>query len=128
MWADADAERVEQADDVVGHVAQQIRRRDRLALHRRHERGLDIGDSGVGEPGRLADVAVVEADHVVAATGEGGAEVVVPGDHLRRQAHDENQRRRRRVAEGIEAELDPVRLGASGGRALFGWHSRVSRI
>ena len=63
---------------------------------------------GVGDLGRAADVAVVEADDAVAAVGEEAAEALVPGDHLRRQAHHEEERRAVGLAHLLVAELDPV--------------------
>ena len=54
----------------------------------------------------MADVAVVEAHDVKARAGELAAEVLVPGDHLRAQAHDQQRGRVGRVAEGLVAEGD----------------------
>jgi hypothetical protein len=56
---------------------------------------------------RAADVAVVEADDAKARVDELAAEVHVPRDHLRAEAHDQQQRRVRRVAERVVAEADP---------------------
>ncbi len=56
-----------------------------------------------------ADVAVVEADDAEAAVGEQAAETVEPGDHLRRQAHHEDQRLAVGLADLLITELDPVR-------------------
>src|SRR5204863_8166348 len=55
------------------------------------------------------------ADHAVAARRERRAEVVVPEDHLRRQAHDEEEWAALRRAEGLVRDLDAV--GARGGHA-----------
>ncbi len=74
--------------------------------HARHPGGLDLG--------RAADVAVVEADDAEAALGQHPAELLVPGDHLRRQAHHQQQRLPVGVAHLLVAELDPV-----GGRELL---------
>src|SRR5206468_3427294 len=51
----------------------------------------------------------------VAAGRERRAEVVVPEDHLRRQAHDEEEWAALRRAEGLVRDLDAV--GARGGHA-----------
>ncbi len=56
----------------------------------------------------MADVAVVEADHPVAARPELGAEGLVPVDHLGGEAHDQQHRLARRVAELLVGDLDPV--------------------
>ena len=66
----------------------------------RHPGRLDLG--------RAADVAVVEADDAEAALGQQRAEALVPGDHLRRQAHHQQQRLAVGVAHLLVAELDPV--------------------
>jgi hypothetical protein len=50
----------------------------------------------------------VIADDEEAAPGELLAEVIPPGDHLRPEAHDQQQRRVGAVAERLVAELDPV--------------------
>ena len=55
---------------------------------------------------RAADVAVVVADHEEAALGQLRAEVVVPGDHLRAEAHDQQHRRVARVPEGLVTDVD----------------------
>jgi hypothetical protein len=57
-----------------------------------------------------------------------GAELLVPGDHLRRQAHDQDHRRRLRVAEGVVAQLYPV--GPEEGRcgASFDLHMKGCRV
>ncbi|MBE7451417.1 MAG: hypothetical protein HS111_21720 [Kofleriaceae bacterium] len=44
------------------------------------------------EAGRLADVAVVEADDAMAARGQARAQALVPEDALGADAHDEHQR------------------------------------
>ncbi len=55
------------------------------------------------------DVAVVEAHDVVAAGGQVLAELVRPGEHLRAQPHDQQQRRLPQLAEGLVRDLDAVR-------------------
>ena len=54
--------------------------------------------------GRSPDVAVVEAHDVEAARRELAAEVLVPGDHLGAQAHDQQGGRVGVLAEGLIAE------------------------
>src|SRR5271157_5450400 len=58
--------------------------------------------------GGAADVAIVEADHVQLARGELFAEVVLPGDHLCAQPHDQQHRRIGGVAKGLVAEGYPT--------------------
>ena len=60
-----DAERVEQADGVVGHVVERVRRL-RIAA----ERGGDVRQARRLHLGGQAEVAVVEADDVEAALDE----------------------------------------------------------
>ena len=59
----------------------------------------------------MADVAVVEADHPVAALAQQPAEGLVPVDHLGRQAHDQQHRLPVGLAELVVGELDPVGRG-----------------
>ena len=86
-----DAVRVEHAHGVRGHVVQGVGRR------------ADF------ETGRLARVAVVVADHVPPAVDDRLDEVLLPVDALRARAHDEEQRRVRRVAEVLGPDVDAVR-------------------
>ena len=79
---------------------------------------------GVGravEVGRAADVAVVVPDHEEAAARELGAEVVLVGDHLRAEAHDQQHRGVGRVAEGLVTDVDVA--DAAGG---LGHHLRLT--
>ena len=64
---------------------------------------------GAVEVAGAADVAVVEADDAEAALGEQAAEALVPGDHLRRQPHHQDQRLAVGLAHLLVTELDPVR-------------------
>jgi orotidine-5'-phosphate decarboxylase len=97
-----DFELIHQADRVRGHVRQRVARGDGVAqkLQERRRRSLQVG--------RAADVAVVKAHHVQAARRKLCAEVLLPGDHLRAEAHDQQRRRIGRVAEGLVAEGDPL--------------------
>src|SRR5690349_17622872 len=54
----------------------------------------------------MADVAVVETNDEKAARGQLAAEVLMPGDHLRAEAHDQQHRRVSGVAESLVAEGD----------------------
>src|SRR5207237_8067816 len=54
--------------------------------------------------GGAPDVAVVKAHHVQAASRELAAEALLPRDHLRAEAHDQQGRRVRLLAEGLIAE------------------------
>ena len=100
-WAGAMSELAEQAGGVLRHV------RERVLLRpgsRRAQHLLGDRRRAEVEVGGAADVAVVEADDVEATLGELCAEVLVPGDHLRRQAHDQQDRGVVGVAEGLVAE------------------------
>ena len=102
-----DAEVVEHADAVVGHVAEGVGRARLVA----QEELLDGRRAVVLEVGRAADVAVVVADDEVAAGGELLAERVGPAEHLRAEAHHQQHRRVRRVPERLEADLEVVADG-----------------
>ncbi len=115
-----DVQVVEQGGGVSRHVAQLVGRGDRLALHLLHGQGGEVDRDGFAQVGGAADVAVVEADNVEAAHREPGAEIVVPQNHLRAEAHNEQQRRRLRVAERVVAEGDAVG-GCVGFRGVSGW-------
>ena len=103
-----DPEGVEHADGVICHVGEGIGRLDWPAGHGIFEHGLHVGDSGPVEPGRQADVTVVEPDHVVAGIGELATEFLGPHDHLGTQAHDQEHRRIRRVAELLDLDVQSV--------------------
>ena len=103
-----DFECIEQASAVGRHVAQSVGSSDRLAHERLAEQSHQVGCTVLGKPGRTTDVAVVEADDEVAARGELLAERLVPGDHLRRQSHDEQQRWGCAFSEGIVTKLNAV--------------------
>ena len=105
-----DPEGVEHADGIVRHVGERVGRFDRLACHGCAEQGHHVGLAGLVEPGRQADITVVEPDHVVARTGEESAEVFGPHDQLGAQAHDQEHRRIRRVAELLDLDVDSVGL------------------
>jgi hypothetical protein len=110
-----DAEVIEHADAVAGHVGERVGRAAvTLEQLQQARRGLVL------EMRRAADVAVVVADHVEPALGQLPAEVVVVGDHLGAEAHDQQHRRVPGIAEGLEADLDVAHAGkrlGHGGRA-----------
>ncbi len=56
----------------------------------------------------MADVAVVEADDAEAALGQHGAELLLPAEHLHRQAHDQDQRLAVGIADLLVGDLDAV--------------------
>ena len=68
--------------------------------------------TGALDLGRQARVAVVEADHVEAALGEQLAQLAVPVDELHPEAHHEEERLVRRVADRLVDELDLADLCA----------------
>ena len=103
------AQRIEHADRIGRHVLQQIGRQNALAAHRlaeggRHRIGRDADLAG------FADVAIVEADDVVAARRQRLAEGLVPDDHLRAQPHDQQQGGICRPPEGLAADVDAIGL------------------
>src|SRR5260370_30364730 len=101
-----DAQIVKYPDRVVGQVFQLVCR-----LRVAAERCGHVGKAGVLHPGGQAAVPVVEADEVESPRGELGAEVVIPADHLRAKARDQEQRPVAGRLECLVLELDPVRLG-----------------
>ncbi len=109
-----DSEMIEQSDRIGGHVAQRIGRIDLLALHLLLDEVGEIDLHGDIDARGAADVAIVEAHDVKAARGDLLAEAVVPQDHLRAEAHDEQHCRLGPVAERAVAKLHAV-----GGRELF---------
>lgn len=95
------------------------------------EQGDGVGDQVVRRvPGRArlvrdgpAGVAVVLADDESRTAREALAKPALPPEHRRRQTHNEQDRRARRVAERLNAEVDAV--GAHD--RLVGLHPVVSR-
>ena len=73
-----DPQCVQETDRVLRHVAQQIGSPDRLACRSRYQSARHVWHAGRVEAGRQSGVAVVEADHVIAARGELGAELRRP--------------------------------------------------
>ena len=86
-----------------------------------------VGAGAPREDRRAPDVAVVVADDVEAAPGEVRAEVLVPAEHLRPQAHDEQQGGVGGIAEGLEAELDVADAAEALGHANEASRSRGGR-
>ena len=104
-----DAENVEQAHGVGGHVAERIGGR-RLGV--RVESSDDARD--VGRPGGVqmlaqTDVAVVEPDHTKSALNEAIDELVGPARHLRAKAHDQQYGLRPFVTPALVLDADSVR-------------------
>ncbi len=86
-----DAERVHQPDGVGRHVTERVRRGDRLAEQLLLDQRRQIRDRELLHLRRQADVAIVEPNHPKTSICELCAECLVPGDHLRRQTHDQHQ-------------------------------------
>jgi hypothetical protein len=105
-----DVQRVEEPDGVVGHVVQRVGHVADPAGGQLERPGWRDGV----EARRAPDVPVVEPDHEEAAVGQAGAELLVPGDHLRPQPHHEQDGLIGRVPEGLVAEGDV----SDGGEAL----------
>jgi hypothetical protein len=75
---------VEEAEGVVGQVGQGVRHAHPAAGRGPEERGSSHPADAAA---RAAGIAVVEADHVEAATGEHPAQLVVPPGHGPAQPH-----------------------------------------
>ena len=103
----ADAEGVQQAHGIVGHVVEPVRRLRVAAERCRH-----VGVAGVLHIRRQAGVPVVEADDAESAIRQLRAKVVVPADHLSSQAHDQQKRLAGGVSERLVLELDSIPLGS----------------
>ena len=96
-----DVQGVEQAGGVVGHVGE----------------GVAAGGELLGEP----DVAVVEADDVVAAVGELLAELLVPAEHVCTETLDQHHRGVVGIAERVVVQRHPM---GGGGRG----HDRLQEV
>ncbi|HEY7881914.1 MAG TPA: hypothetical protein VID31_13750 [Streptosporangiaceae bacterium] len=95
---------IDEPGHIRGHVADRVRRRpaphDDVSQARRRQ---------IPQVGRSAHIPVVEPDDEKTAPGQTCAQLVRPGDHLRRQAHDQHDRRRARVPELLIRQLDVIR-------------------
>ena len=110
-----DAERVEEADRIAGHVVQRIRR-----VSRTTEQRHDVGRPERVELGGEADIAVVEPRHPESATCDQLAEGVIPFDHLVREPHHKEERRGLGIAEAVVLELEAVDARAGHVQMLAG--------
>jgi hypothetical protein len=90
----ADAEIIENRDNVEGHVAEVV---CRLEVVR--------AAGGLAQP----DVAVVRTDHEEPCLDEQGAEALVPADELRSAAVQQHERPIRRIAGGLVVDGDSGR-------------------
>ncbi len=98
-----DAQRVEEADGIGGHVVEAIRRLRIAGQCGPHIRwACDIQVRGE------ARIAIVESDDMECPAGELGAEVVVPRDQLGTEARDEQDGRVNRIAGGFVLDVDTV--------------------
>jgi hypothetical protein len=73
-----------------------------------------LSSSTAAHLARLADIAVVEADHPEAAAGKLAAELVVPMNHLGAEPHDQQHRLGTGVAKYLVADVDAVHVGDLG--------------
>ena len=87
-------EPAQQARGVVGHVGEGVAGHAPGAQQK-----LEDGGCRTVHVGRVADVAVVEANDMEPAAGQLQAEILLPGDHLHAQPHDQKCRRIGRIAE-----------------------------
>ncbi len=117
-----EAEVVEQAGGVVGHVLDGVRRRARVAAEQRREVRL----RRVVELRGQADVAVVVPHGEEALVSERPDQPLVPADHLGGEAHDQEKGPVAGVAERLVAELDSVAGGDGHGRRTYLYRSSQS--
>jgi len=97
-----DAEVVQEAEAVGGHVVQGVRRAGGQAGE-----GTDQGATAdaAPQPRGPPGVTVVEAHHVEAVLGQLPAQLLVPPRERAAEAHDEQQRLAVGTAEGLVAQL-----------------------
>ncbi len=103
-----DAEHVEQADAVRGHVVERVRSDDPAPQQRAGDGDAQVGHAPAGHLAGVAAVAIVEADHPEARGDETVDERIGPRDARHAQAHDEQDRRRVGVAEALVVEIEPA--------------------
>jgi hypothetical protein len=114
----ADAQVIHQHHRVFRHVAQLVGRFQE-ALLEQFDRGQPLAAAHLA---RLADIAIVEADHPEATAGKLAAELVVPMDHLGAEPHDQQHRLGIGVAKHLVADVDAVHVGD------LGCHFRCSPV
>lgn len=104
-----DGKVIEDAACVIGHVRERVGGpRDRYSDEELQQFDRQWSAAGV-HPVELVGqprVAIVEPDHVVSGGGDLLAELRPPVHHLGTQAHDQQDRRVRRIAELLEAQVD----------------------
>ena len=115
-----EAEVVQQAEGVVGHVVERVRRPGRAAAADEGLHEHPPGDPARGPRG-AAGVAVVVADHEEPAVGQRLAELRAPPGHRAAEPHHQQQRLAGGVAERLVAELEAVgRAACCSGEAPSG--------
>lgn len=100
------------AEGVVGHVLEPVgHHRERGGNIARAHGGDELPhvDGMIVELGGQPAVAVVVPDHITPAVGQRTAEVLVPGEHLGTEAHDEQNGAVTGVAKGLVGEGHPGR-------------------
>ena len=105
-----DAERIQQAGAVVGHVLDCVGRIDRLARPRLLEGPPDIREPGLLETGGEPAIAVVEQDRPEARLAEPVDQRIRPGDELHPEPADHQDRVAAGRAPYLVFDLDPVRF------------------
>ena len=117
-----EAECVDKAGGVVGEVLEPVRGEGPNGLEVTTGCGTDQlteVDGELVELRRQAGVSVVEPDHEPATPGEPVAEAAVPGEHLRAEPGDQQDRGVGRVAERLVLEVDVARNSCLWHRASF---------
>ena len=115
-----DGEGIEQADCVGSHVGKGI---GNLRPPPGHERGgqrAEVRRGAVAKMRRASGVAIVEADHTIAACRQFLAERRGPTDHLHAQPGDQQDRRIGLATEMIPGQIDAIGFRDIHGRALSG--------
>jgi hypothetical protein len=97
-----EAQHIQQADGIRGHVRERIGHRGQVATEHRRQ----IGRGRMGKMGRPAHIAVVEPNQVEPALHEGRTETIRPSDQLRRQSLDEQHRRRLGIPQPFVRDIE----------------------
>ena len=105
----ADAERVHEADRIVGHVIERIGNVRYLPGGDLRQQRARLGRRPAREVGRLTDVAVVEPHDAESPGRQAFAQRLWPENELGRQAHDHENERIAVTAEGLVFDIDSVR-------------------
>ncbi|MCY1240865.1 hypothetical protein D9M72_537340 [compost metagenome] len=96
-----DVQGIHQAQAIVGHVGQRVRRRHRQSEFVAQHFECQVGFGRCLPPGRQADIAIVIANHPEPLLAQGDHHLVRPVDQLPAQAHHQQQGRIRHTADAL---------------------------